>query len=90
MTIINDPEKFIKRSFDYLVVGGGTAGLVVAARLSEDPKITVGVIEAGAAGLSDPSILTPAAFPTLVGKKDYDWRFETVPQVHLVFSKGYG
>ena len=88
MTIINDPEAFIKESFDYLVVGGGTAGLVVAARLSEDPNITVGVVEAGAAGLSDPSILTPAAFPTLVGRNNYDWRFETVPQVHHVFPQG--
>lgn len=34
-------------SFDYLVVGGGLAGLVVAARLAEDPHVTVGVIEAG-------------------------------------------
>ena len=37
----------IKRTFDYVVVGGGTAGLAVAARLSEDPSKNVAVVEAG-------------------------------------------
>lgn len=74
-------EEFLNASFDYLVIGGGTAGLVVAARLSEDPNINVGVLEAGPARLNDPAILTPALFRTLLGNKDYDWFFSTVPQV---------
>ena len=82
MSIINSAEEFSQISFDYLVVGGGTAGLAVAGRLSEDPDILVGVIEAGAARLDDPSILTPAAFSALVGNKDYDWLMHTVPQVN--------
>ena len=87
MSIIDSAEDFIQVSFDYLVVGGGTAGLAVVSRLSEDPNIIVGVIEAGAARLEYPSILTPAATPALVGNKDYDWLMHTVPQVNLPKAK---
>lgn len=41
-------EEFTHQKYDYVVVGGGTAGLCVAARLTENPDVTVGVIEAGA------------------------------------------
>lgn len=84
MSIVDSPAEFVTHSFDYIVVGGGTAGLALAGRLSEDPHITVGVVEAGKAKLSDPAILTPIAFPTLVGNKDYDWLLKTVPQVILL------
>lgn len=70
-----------QQTFDYVIVGGGTAGLAVAARLSEDQDITVCVFEAGAARLNDPAIMTPAAFPSLVGGERYDWLLQTIPQV---------
>ena len=47
MAIQVDPASFAIFDFDYLIAGGGTAGLTLAARLTEDPNITVGVIEAG-------------------------------------------
>lgn len=81
MSITNDPEGFAGNSFDYLIIGGGTAGLAVAARLSENPDITVGVLEAGAARLNDPSILTPIKSLTLAGHEEYDWMMKTVRQV---------
>ncbi|KAI0033253.1 alcohol oxidase [Vararia minispora EC-137] len=56
------------------------SGLVVASRLSEDPSISVLVIEAGHADLDDPSILSPAAITTHLGKDKYDWNFSTIPQ----------
>lgn len=46
-------------SFDYVVVGGGTAGLVIATRLAEDSNVSVGVIEAGEDQSSRPDVLIP-------------------------------
>lgn len=81
MSVTNDPEAFVGNPFDYLIIGGGTGGLAVAARLSENPDINGGVLEAGAARLNDPSIFTPGAFSSLVGHEEYDWLFKTVQQV---------
>ncbi len=74
-------EEFVDQKYDYLVIGGGTAGLCVAARLTEDPNITVGVLEAGENRLDDKSILTPSLFATLPGRPEYDWMLNTIPQV---------
>jgi choline dehydrogenase len=64
--------------FDYVVVGGGTAGCVVAARLSEDGDVSVLLIEAGG-DERRPDVETPEAWATLLGS-DADWAFETVLQ----------
>lgn len=74
-------DEFTSQQYDYLVIGGGTAGLVVAARLTEDPNITVGVLEAGGNRMDDKNVLTPTLYPTLIGRKEYDWLMTSVPQV---------
>ena len=67
--------------FDYIVVGSGSAGAVVASRLSEDPSTRVLLIEAG--GSKKPmNVKVPAAFPTQF-KTDLDWEFYTEPEPHL-------
>ncbi|MEZ5829565.1 MAG: GMC family oxidoreductase N-terminal domain-containing protein [Dongiaceae bacterium] len=66
--------------FDFLVIGSGTAGSVLGARLSEDPDVTVGVIEAGGSA-TDPRIAAPAQWPLLQGSA-IDWSYRTVPQRH--------
>lgn len=67
-------------SYDFIVIGGGAAGLAVAARLSEDPSQNVLVLEAGADLTQDPRIRTPALCWSLLGS-DADWGFQTEPQV---------
>ncbi|KAL2422074.1 Dehydrogenase [Exophiala dermatitidis] len=75
-------EEFVQQqSYDYIICGGGTAGLTVAARLTENPEVTVGVIEAGKNRLGDALVDTPALFLQMLGNKEYDWTFDTVPQV---------
>jgi choline dehydrogenase-like flavoprotein len=76
-----DVEEFISQNYDYVVVGGGTAGLCVAARLTENPDVRVGVIEAGANRMDDKLISTPSLYPTLIGREEYDWCMTSVPQV---------
>lgn len=67
-----------RESFDYIVVGGGTAGCVLAARLSQDPGTRVLVLEAGAAEPSA-AMADPAAWPML-WRTSVDWDYATVPQ----------
>ena len=62
------------------MVGGGTAGLVVAARLSENPDITVGVLEAGKNRLGDMLIDSPVMYMQTFNDPEYDWGFKTVEQ----------
>ncbi|KAJ4291454.1 hypothetical protein N0V88_006050 [Collariella sp. IMI 366227] len=73
----------LEQPFDYIVVGGGTAGLVVANRLTEDANIRVLVVEAGGDRTADPLVLTPGLVAGLYGKPEYDWNFCSPPQLTL-------
>ncbi|KAL3456964.1 hypothetical protein BJX64DRAFT_29240 [Aspergillus heterothallicus] len=77
---VSSVEEFTQTPFDFIVVGGGTAGLVIAARLSEDPNVTVGVVEAGKYKINDPLIDTPTAFVQTFENPEYEWCMYTTPQ----------
>lgn len=81
MVALNTAALFAATNFDYLIAGGGTAGLTLAARLTENPNVIVGVIEAGQDRSTDPKVLTPALAFSIWGDPDYDWTFTTTPQV---------
>jgi choline dehydrogenase-like flavoprotein len=68
--------------FDYLIVGAGTAGCVLASRLSEDPATRVALIEAGPMD-RHPFIHIPATVGAAIGVPRLNWRFMTAPQAHL-------
>lgn len=67
--------------YDFIVVGGGLAGLVVAARLTENPNTSVLVVEAGEDLTTDPRVRTPAFWTSLLGSDEFHWNDRTVPQV---------
>ena len=68
--------------FDYIIIGAGSAGCVLANRLSEDPNTTVLLIEAGPRDWH-PFIHMPAGLAKLVNRKGVNWDYDTAPEPHL-------
>jgi choline oxidase len=66
-------------TFDYVIAGGGTAGCVLAARLSEDPDVTVCLLEAGPSDVGDDKILVLSEWMHLLDS-GYDWDYPVEPQ----------
>ena len=75
-------------TFDYVVVGAGSGGCAVASRLSEDPNVSVALLEAG--GNNDNWVVTtPGALIFMVSGPVNNWAFNTVPQKGLNGRIGY-
>ncbi|XP_058061993.1 neither inactivation nor afterpotential protein G [Anopheles bellator] len=82
---IRDPRLIEGLSFDYIIVGAGTAGCVLANRLSSDPNVSVLLVEAG--GTFGAASIVPIMSTAMQGTK-YDWSFRTTPQKYS--SHGLG
>src|SRR6478672_2064654 len=77
-------------AYDYVLAGGGSAGSTLAARLSEDPRVTVCLIEAGGEGKGI-LVRAPIGVAAMLSgqPKINNWAFETVPQPGLNGRRGY-
>lgn len=76
-------DEFLAHDYDFVIIGGGTAGLAIAARLTENSDVTVGVIEAGKNKLNDMFVDVPAMFLQMLGNDEYDWKYSTSKQEAL-------
>jgi choline dehydrogenase-like flavoprotein len=74
---------------DYIVVGGGSGGCVLAARLSEDPSVSVALLEAGGNNDGVLNRVPTGAAVHIVGRNAYNWAFSTVPQPGFAGRQGY-
>ena len=67
--------------YDFVIIGGGSAGSALANRLSADPANRVLVLEAGRSDYPwDVFIHMPAALPFPIGSRFYDWKYESEPE----------
>ncbi|KAL0568097.1 hypothetical protein V5O48_013897 [Marasmius crinis-equi] len=80
--LFTDP-KGLQSEYDFVIVGAGTAGNVIAARLSENPEFRVCVIEAGGNDEGNTAILIPFTAPGNIKNASLIWNFTTVPQKGL-------
>jgi choline dehydrogenase len=72
----------VEAAFDYVIVGAGSAGCVLANRLSADPSVRVLLIEAGGTNRYF-WVDVPLGIPYLHGNPRFDWRYDSVPEPHL-------
>lgn len=72
----------VKRAYDYVIIGGGSAGCVLASRLSEDAEVSVAILEAGGTDWH-PYQKSPLAFPFVRYREEFNWNYHSEPDPTL-------
>ncbi|KAK0560099.1 hypothetical protein OC844_003980 [Tilletia horrida] len=88
--VTTNPSQATSRSFDYVIVGGGLAGMVAANRLSADSNVNVLVIESGADTRNDDRIKSLDAYSQVFSPKDINWAFPTTDGKQISAGRGLG
>src|SRR3954454_17229969 len=84
ISVIDHGSQMTDHRYDFVIVGGGSAGCALANRLSADPSVRVLVLEAGRRDWRlDFPIHMPAALPIPIGNRFYDWRYESEPEPNM-------
>ncbi|KIK65201.1 hypothetical protein GYMLUDRAFT_220474 [Collybiopsis luxurians FD-317 M1] len=81
--LYTSPEQLPNNTYQYIVIGAGVGGGVVASRLGEDPSVRVLLVEAGPSDEGLETVEVPLLCPNLSPNTNLDWNFTTVPQVGL-------
>jgi choline dehydrogenase-like flavoprotein len=79
--VLSVGDAVAEAAFDYVIVGGGTCGLVVANRLSENANTTILVLEAGGSVLDNPDVYNPDGYSSAFGTA-IDWAYPTTEQTY--------
>ncbi|EJD53637.1 alcohol oxidase [Auricularia subglabra TFB-10046 SS5] len=77
---VQDVDELLARDFDYVVAGGGTGGLALAALLSDDPDVSVLVLDKGVHRPDDLNVVAPQLWVNQLGRPEYDHGYLSVPQ----------